>query len=375
MITSESEIRAPLSGFKFGEAIDEVLSKLSKEQKTEIDVIETIINININNREEATKRVLEFVEKSGSLPFVVGCIGKAAEIRPKERESIMFLINAIIERFGSIQKDDLNYVLKDMLQVKGIIPKDKYFQNEHVFDFAEKGTVGRAIFDDDVESLTKLLSTQTKEESRKMININTFFLRVQDPSPLECSALFGSVKCFKYLMMNEEDIKEDTCKFAIAGGNIEIVHLCEQKGMTFEGCLNVSVNYHRFDLFEWLDSHFHTEYIELSNCIFYQNEPIFYFNVSRGANVEENYNSYGKTALIAASEEGHLEVVKYLVEQCHANVEAKDNDGYTPLIRASENGHLEVVKYLVEQCHAKITKETISTTREDKIRNYLKSKC
>ena len=78
MINSESEeIRAPLSGFKFGEAIDEVLYKLSKEQKTEIDVIETIINININNKEEATKRVLEFVKKSGSLPFVVGCIGKA----------------------------------------------------------------------------------------------------------------------------------------------------------------------------------------------------------------------------------------------------------------------------------------------------------
>ena len=153
MITSESEIRAPLSGFKFGEAIDEVLSKLSKEQKTEIDVIETIINININNKEEATKRVLEFVEKSGSQKFVVGCIGRAAEIRPKERETIMFLINAIIERFGSIPEYNLTYVLTTMLQVKGIIPKNNFFQNEHVFDFAEKGTVGRAIFDDDVTYL------------------------------------------------------------------------------------------------------------------------------------------------------------------------------------------------------------------------------
>ena len=40
-----------------------------------------------------------------------------------------------------------------------IIPKDKYFRNEHVFDFAEKGTVGRAIFDDDIDSLIELLST------------------------------------------------------------------------------------------------------------------------------------------------------------------------------------------------------------------------
>ena len=215
-----------------------MLSKLSKEQKTEIDVIETIINININNKEEATKRVLEFVEKSGSLPFVVGCIGRAAEIRPKERETIMFLINAIIERFGSIQNDLFGYVLMDMLQVKGILPKDEYFQNEHVFDFAEKGTVGRAIFDDDVDSLIEILSTQTKEESRKMINIYEFsqvFEDVDEASPLECAALFGSAKCFKYLMMSEEEVSKETCYYAIAGGNSEIVRLCEQKGISFEG--------------------------------------------------------------------------------------------------------------------------------------------
>ena len=49
-------------------------------------------------------------------------------------------------------------------------------------------------------------------------------------------------------------------------------------------------------------------------------------------------------ALQRASEKGHLEVVKYLVEECRANVHA-DNDWALRL--ASENGHLEVVKYLV----------------------------
>ena len=46
-----------------------------------------------------------------------------------------------------------------------------------------------------------------------------------------------------------------------------------------------------------------------------------------------------------ASENGHLEVVRYLVEQ-GANIHA--NNDYA--IRwASENGHLEVVRYLVEK--------------------------
>ena len=55
----------------------------------------------------------------------------------------------------------------------------------------------------------------------------------------------------------------------------------------------------------------------------------------------------GNTPIILASWDGHLEVVKYLHEECHANVEAKDNDGWTPIILASEKGHLEVVKYLI----------------------------
>ena len=44
---------------------------------------------------------------------------------------------------------------------------------------------------------------------------------------------------------------------------------------------------------------------------------------------------------------GHLEIVKYLVEN-GADINAKDNNGWTSLIHAAYNGHLEVVKYLVE---------------------------
>ena len=47
-----------------------------------------------------------------------------------------------------------------------------------------------------------------------------------------------------------------------------------------------------------------------------------------------------------ASQNGYLEIVKYLYETCHANVETKDNDEFTPIDNASENGYFEVVKYL-----------------------------
>ena len=48
-----------------------------------------------------------------------------------------------------------------------------------------------------------------------------------------------------------------------------------------------------------------------------------------------------------ASENGHLETVKHLVEN-GANINEKNKDRDTPLICASRNGHLEIVIYLCE---------------------------
>ena len=66
-----------------------------------------------------------------------------------------------------------------------------------------------------------------------MFDINLFspsasLFKRREVNRLELSALFGSVKYFKYLMINGDEIKKDVCKFAITGGNNEIVHLCEQ---------------------------------------------------------------------------------------------------------------------------------------------------
>ena len=54
------------------------------------------------------------------------------------------------------------------------------------------------------------------------------------------------------------------------------------------------------------------------------------------------------TPLLIAADEGHLEVVQFLVE-CGANKDqGRTNDGATPLFMAAQNGHLEVVRFLVE---------------------------
>ena len=55
----------------------------------------------------------------------------------------------------------------------------------------------------------------------------------------------------------------------------------------------------------------------------------------------------GATPLYAAAENGHVAIVKYLVEQ-GANKDKADRHGQSPLFVAAERGHLAVVQYLVE---------------------------
>ena len=73
----------------------------------------------------------------------------------------------------------------------------------------------------------------------------------------------------------------------------------------------------------------------------------------RGANIKARDND-GYNLVNSASCSGHLNIVKYLVENCNANIEAKTNYGHNSLALAALCGRFDVVKYLVEQCHANV---------------------
>ena len=148
----------------------------------------------------------------------------------------MLLVESILkENPQNIQSFKNTKVLLSMLQVSNYIPKNSK-TNENIFDFAVKGTIERAIFDDDVESLRGFLHIDTSEKiksSRIRISefyslnfvTDTFGFDKHEISLYECAALFGSLKCFKYLVMNRNEIDDDVFKFACAGNNYEIVHL------------------------------------------------------------------------------------------------------------------------------------------------------
>ena len=60
-------------------------------------------------------------------------------------------------------------------------------------------------------------------------------------------------------------------------------------------------------------------------------------------------NIYDKTVLHYSCHNGWLDVTRRLVEQCHCDLESRDQDGDTPLHVASREGHVDIVRYLVSE--------------------------
>jgi hypothetical protein len=67
-----------------------------------------------------------------------------------------------------------------------------------------------------------------------------------------------------------------------------------------------------------------------------------------GVNLNSTDNTYRRSALPWAAENGHEAVVKLLLEK-GAELETKDMHGWTPLSQATRNGHEAVVKLLLEK--------------------------
>ncbi|RDW85731.1 hypothetical protein BP5796_04056 [Coleophoma crateriformis] len=68
--------------------------------------------------------------------------------------------------------------------------------------------------------------------------------------------------------------------------------------------------------------------------------------VEKGADINAA-DMNGRTLLYRASENGHIDVVKLLLEK-GADVNATDKNGWTPLCTASQHRHIDVVKLLLE---------------------------
>lgn len=88
-------------------------------------------------------------------------------------------------------------------------------------------------------------------------------LLLEPHSYIEHAAFFGSTKCFKFLLLNNCNITDNLIKYAVAGGNTEIIRLV-QTNKEFQGkfadTFEISICYHRYEVSIWLFDTFPESY-------------------------------------------------------------------------------------------------------------------
>ena len=289
----------------------------------ENDFIKDLFNSSGSDTEiERLKTVFQtFLKNSPNGPFYfVNLLKHFIHIRPKQVE----LAHQLLE-----------YVFSVFPEIVEITPHnlDKYSKEPD--DFKEMMSI---ILKEDVDALVSFAATTQLFHQFCYVTY----------SVLDYCCLFGSLKCFNHFYSNNSKITEKTLRFAIAGGNKEIIDILKESGYTFEKYLETSIEYHRYEITHWLLENYKCDPVLLPSCIKYYNFDAFLYFLEHGHSLDETLRSSPNTCSNHASSIGDLQLVQYLIE-IEPDGESKDKDKNTSLYYASENGHLPIVQYLIEK--------------------------
>jgi len=171
---------------------------------------------------------------------------------------------------------------------------------------------------------------------------------------LSFAGFYGSINCFRLLLMNGYTIFDHTRSLVVCCGNSDLFHICNEGFTSFSSHLLIASEYNRLSIIRYLidqgtdlnaqnlagntSLHIAAEYghLQIVNCL-----------IDSGALVDSR-NSNSWTPLHSAVKEGHICIVKYLIEK-GADVNAKNGSLWTPLHSAVFNGYSDIVDYLIKK--------------------------
>lgn len=129
----------------------------------------------------------------------------------------------------------------------------------------EKDPLAEIIRNDDVSGLQRYMAQHNISiDSRvKPYSHETFLILKTSPTLVQYAAFFGSVKCTKFLLVNNANlniksrignIEYTSMTFAISGGNPEIIRLFEQKGEQNNVGVFYPIAFLHDDIYDWMEN-------------------------------------------------------------------------------------------------------------------------
>lgn len=169
---------------------------------------------------------------------------------------------------------------------------------------------------DKIDELIKYSESTTFNVNQKCI-MNPFDdVFVGDPNftLIKFAAAFGSIECFKFLLMNKAAIDENLAKFAVIGGNLEIIRICYQNKINLRNCHAIAIQYHQNNVFDWL---------------------------------QENINNQNENLIHFAAKSNNMQALVYYVQN-NVDLNPHDENGCAPLHYLAFDNSFAAFKYLVD---------------------------
>lgn len=220
----------------------------------------------------------------------------------------------------SYHNDFINY-----LYVRGVINKSNIKGNrisplarnrtakdmENVF---KEGSLFDIVRKDDLDAMISYVAdAMINNASNNILSTKIVFMETF-ASLIDVAAYCGSVKVFKYLLLNKVPVTTQTIEFSIKGGDSEIIHILEQCGYSFKNMNSIAINCHNNDIAKWLSQHFTCREITIPDCVKCWNlEAFCYLIVEEGHDIRET-NHNGRTALDRAREIGDQLLIESILK-------------------------------------------------------------
>jgi ankyrin repeat protein len=169
------------------------------------------------------------------------------------------------------------------------------------------------------------------------------------PTLIQSAAFLGGVNCFRWLLSNGSDIYVNDSRnmtlaqAAVAGGNIEIVRICQQYELDFSGTADIAIRYHRNELFEWLYGQGSQNADSLFRASCEWNNAHALRKLAPEADVNSISSDGHWTALGLAIWRGNHGCIRYLLSLPGINVNLLD-----PLALAVERGDVGAARLLLD---------------------------
>ena len=192
------------------------------------------------------------------------------------------------------------------------------------------------------------------------ISANSVLFNERGLTPLHLASGQGHLNVVRYLSNKNRDLLNSKDKngkvalyYASAGGHLDIVKYLVQEGLDpsmeatpLDSALEVGALYNQVEIVNYLLSKGLLLAIQSGDLARVQS-----FIVEKGLNLSdlelESSNTLHNAIVNAAIVDGHLDIVRYLIEEVGCDPNIRENDGLNALHCAANRGHLNIVKYLI----------------------------